>query len=108
MDVYIFIALIAALINMLLSVTVPCVINKTKQPFLNQVRKVFVTNREVICTSSLIVAITTYLALTVAFELRSSIDLDSSSYDSDYFDDRMVLSDLKDVPPQLRNLIKLI
>ena len=44
MDSHIFIALVGALLNMLLSVTVPCLINKTDQPFLTDVKKIFGNN----------------------------------------------------------------
>ena len=56
---------------MILSVTIPCLLKRSNQPFLNDVKKVFQTNREVIIASSLIVAITIYLALRVAPDLQT-------------------------------------
>ena len=41
MDSHIFIALVGGLVNMALSVTVPCLVKKTNQPFLNDVKKIF-------------------------------------------------------------------
>jgi hypothetical protein len=70
MDVHIFVAVVGALLNMALSVVVPCLMRKSEQPFLVQVRRVFENNREVIITSSLIVALTIYLALKVAPEVQ--------------------------------------
>ena len=71
MEYHFFVALVGALLNMILSVTIPCLLKRSKQPFLNDVKKVFQTNREVIIASSLIVAITIYLALRVSPDLES-------------------------------------
>jgi hypothetical protein len=114
MDAHIFIALVGALLNMGLSVTVPCLIKKTEQPFLTQVKKVFETNRQVILTSSLIVAITIYLALKVAPEIQSSfssltgIDLESSQSVSEFNRPPMIVTQMEELPPQLRNLVRLM
>lgn len=70
MDLHILIALTGALINMVLSTTVPCLIKQTNRPFLTNVKKVFETNRQLILTSSLIVAITIYMALKVVEEVN--------------------------------------
>jgi len=93
MDSHIFIALVGGLVNMALSVTVPCLVKKTNQPFLNDVKKVFELNRQVIITSSLIVAIGQITGFS-----------DSSSYNLTH---RPVIIDL-DSNPQLKNLVKLI
>lgn len=114
MDAHIFIALVGALLNMGLSVTVPCLIKKTEQPFLTQVKKVFETNRQVILTSSLIVAITIYLALKVAPEVQSSfsnltgIDVESSASPIEFNRPPMIVSRVDELPLQLRNLVKLM
>lgn len=127
MDLHIFIALIGALLNMLLSVTVPSILNKTERPFLMDVKKVFEVNRQVILTSSLIIAITIYLALKVTPELLPSftnitdIDVDSNvDYDFDRTPNQFSmpeqfsmpritsLKDVNELPPQLRNLLRLM
>ncbi len=112
MDVHIFIALVGALINMALSSTVPCLVKKTDQPFLVQVKKVFETNRQVILTSSLIVAITIYLALKLSPELEPSfVDLTGINIDSSSITEMgrsPLIVTANDMPPQLRNLIKLM
>jgi phosphotransferase system glucose/maltose/N-acetylglucosamine-specific IIC component len=114
MDAHIFIALVGALLNMGLSVTIPCLIKKTEQPFLTQVKKVFETNRQVILTSSLIVAITIYLALKVAPEIQSGfsgltgIDIDSTVSPSEFNRPPAIVSSVNELPPQLRNLVKLM
>lgn len=110
MDSHIFIALVGGLINMALSVTVPCLVKKTNQPFLNDVKKVFELNRQVIITSSLIVVLTIYLALKIApnfyqgFNELTGFDNDSSSLNLTH---RPVIIDAQ-FNPQLKNLIKLM
>ena len=110
MDPHILIALVGGLLNMTLSVTVPCLIKKTEQPFLQDVKKVFEVNRQVIVTSSLIVALTIYLALKIAPELGMSmsdagLNLESSS-NSEF--NRMPIIVSREIPPQLANLLKLM
>lgn len=111
MDPHIFIALVGALLNMSLSVTVPCVLKKTDQPFLTQVKKVFETNRQVILTSSLIIALTIYLALKVSPNVQpiinslTGIDLTSSA--SDYVRSPMIIP-MNELPSQLKNLVRLM
>ena len=110
MDSHIFIALVGGLLNMALSVTVPCLVKKSEQPFLQDVKKVFEVNRQVILTSSLIVVLTIYLALKIAPELgmtmsEMGLNLDTSS-GSEYA--RVPLIVTREVPPQLSNLLKLM
>lgn len=109
MDAHIFIAFIGALLNMGLSVTVPCLIKKTEQPFLTQVKTIFETNRQIILTSSLIVAITIYLALKVApviqpsFSDLTGINLNSSDSPVQFTTNSSIMSG-----GDLRNLAKLM
>jgi len=109
MDSHIFIALVGGLVNMALSVIVPCLVKKSNQPFLNDVKKVFELNRQVIITSSLIVALTIYIALKIAPDFYNSFNQitgfsDSSSINLTH---RPVIIDLES-NPQLRNLVNLI
>ena len=112
MDTHIFIALVGALINAGLSVTVPCLIKTTKKPFLTQVKKVYESNREIIFTSSLIIAITIYLSLKVSGELRpsftdlSGINFESSTSPSEFNRYPVVVNGNNDM--RLRNLVKLM
>ena len=110
MDSHIIVALVGGLLNMALSVTVPCLVKKTEQPFLQDVKKVFEVNRQVIITSSLIVALTIYLALKITPELELSmgemgLNLDTSS-GSDF--GRVPVIVARQLPPQLSNLLKLM
>jgi len=111
MDSRIFVALIGGLVNAGLSVTVPCLLKKSNQTFLKQIKQVFETNRQVIITSSLIVAITIYLALSIAPEIESSFtDLTGLSVEnsSPMIPMRRPMVVARSQPQDLRNLLKLV
>jgi hypothetical protein len=65
MDNHILIACTGALLNMTLSVSVPYIIGKSKQPFLKNIKEVYNLHKQLIVTSSLIVALIIYLALKI-------------------------------------------
>lgn len=65
MDENLVIALLCGIVSMCLSIVMPCVLKDSKDPLLSKVQKVFNTNREVIIVSSVIVAVTAYLALSL-------------------------------------------
>jgi len=66
MDEHIFIAIIAALVNLLLSVLVPCALKKSDIPLLANIKKMFNQHREMLITSSLLVGVIVYLSLKAA------------------------------------------
>lgn len=70
---FIFIAVIAGLVNLILSVLVPCAIKKGDQPIVAQVRQVFNQNRESLLMSSALVAVIVFIALSVAPIARSEL-----------------------------------
>jgi hypothetical protein len=70
MNPNLFTALVGAGLNMALAVIVPCLMKKTEQPMLKEIRTVFETNRQLILTSSLIIAITIYIALEYLMMLK--------------------------------------
>jgi phosphotransferase system glucose/maltose/N-acetylglucosamine-specific IIC component len=85
-------------------------VKQTDQPFLNDVKKVFEVNRQVIITSSIIVALTLYLALKIAPGLGVTmndmgLNLDSLS-GSEFARAPLIVS--REMPPQLTNLIRLM
>lgn len=88
MNHHILIAVVAALVNMILSSVVPCLTKKSNEPALVQVRSVFESNKQVILTSSIIVGITAYIALKVAEEIQSELPF-SSENSLDYTSDMM-------------------
>lgn len=63
---HLFIAVIAALINLCLSILVPCALKKTDLPLLTEVKKMLNQHREMLLTSSLLVGVIVYLALQAA------------------------------------------
>lgn len=72
MDEHIFIAVIAALVNLILSIIVPCAL-QNKKDFLPQVRIMLEQHRATLLTSSVVVAVMVYLALKAAPVVRSEL-----------------------------------
>jgi hypothetical protein len=68
----IFIALIAALVNLILSILVPCAM-KDKANFLPTVRTMLQQHRTALITSSVLVAVTVFLALQAAPVVKNDI-----------------------------------
>jgi len=65
MDINIFIAILGGLINMILSLIIPFFLKDVKQQFLQEINLIYKTNRQLIITSSLIVALTIYITLSI-------------------------------------------
>jgi len=63
MDLNIFIAFLAAVINMILSLIVPSLLKNNNYPLLTNIKTIYETHKQLIITSSIIVGITTYIAL---------------------------------------------
>jgi len=72
MDSSIIIALVGALINIMLSVIVPCVFKRSDNSMMNDMREVYKTNRQMIFSSSMIIGITIYLALEFTPQLKEA------------------------------------
>jgi len=68
----IFIALIAALVNLILSILVPCAM-KDKANFLPTVRTMLQQHRTALITSSVLVAVTVFLALQAAPVVKNDL-----------------------------------
>lgn len=64
------IAVVGALLNMILSSTVPCLLKKSTQPLAVNVRTVFTNHRQVILTSSVLVGVIIYVALSVSPDIE--------------------------------------
>jgi len=75
----ILISIVSGFLNMLLSITVPCLLKNNNRPLLKNIKMVFNNNKKLIITSSLLVSILTYLALTVTDELENIFSEDSSN-----------------------------
>lgn len=63
---HIFVALIAALVNLVLSVLVPCSLKKSNLPLLAEVKKLFSQHSEMLFTSSVLVGVIVFLSLEAA------------------------------------------
>jgi len=76
MDEHIYIALIAALVNLVLSILVPCAL-KDSNNILPQVRMMLEQHRATLLTSSVLVAVMVYIALKAAPVVKSELIPDS-------------------------------
>jgi hypothetical protein len=74
----VIIAIVGALINMILSLLIPCLFKNTQQPILVSIKKVYAAHKQSIIISTIIVFITIYLALKLTPELGFSFDNDIS------------------------------
>ena len=84
---YLLVALVGATINMLLSATVPALINKTRNPVLQDTKKIFRANRNAILTSSLIIGVTIFLSLMIVNSVNTGDELnDMNLFVSDTFE----------------------
>ena len=72
MDSNMIIVLTAMLVNLVLSLVVPCLFKDMNQPFLEQIKQIFNTNKQLILTSTVIVGIITYIALQM-YPLRACL-----------------------------------
>ena len=104
MDSHIVIAVVGALVYMGLSTSVPCMLNEQKQPFLKEVKTVFVTNRQTIVISSLIVAVTIYLALKITPSIVDSLDRLSDDDNIGNISNLAKLSRSGEMPPELMQI----
>jgi len=104
MDSHIVIAVVGALVYMGLSTSMPCMLNEQKQPFLKEVKTVFVTNRQTIVISSLIVAVTIYLALKITPSIVDSLDRLSDDDNSGNISNLARLSRSGEMPPELMQI----
>ena len=89
MHEHIFVAVIAALVNLLLSVLVPCALKKTNLPLLAEVKKMFGQHHEMLVTSSVLVGVIVFLALQAAPVVKQELP--------DYLTNLMQLNSMRDL-----------
>ena len=88
MDNDIIIAIIGGLLNLALSIIIPCMLKNNKEPMLTNVKKIFETNKNALITSSLIIMITIYIAC----KINNNIDLsDFNNNFSDFDNNKMII-----------------
>jgi len=66
MNANVLVAVVAGVLNLILSLLVPCALNRNNLPYVENVNRMFVQHREMLVTSSLLVAVIVYLALLVS------------------------------------------
>jgi hypothetical protein len=73
MDLYIFFALITVLLNIVLSSTIPVLLQNydSNEPIINDMKKIFNNNKQLIISNSIILGITVYIALHIANKLET-------------------------------------
>jgi len=102
----ILISFLAIIINMLLSLTIPCLLKNNKQPFLVQVRTLYTTHKQLILTSSLIIGLTVYMALSAGPEIDNlwfnKVDNNDEQFN---FINLSNLSNLNNNPKNIRDLL---
>lgn len=70
---HVFIAIVAAVVNLVLSVLVPCALKKTDQTMLVEVKKMFDQHRDMLITSSVLVGVIVFISLKAAPTLQSEL-----------------------------------
>ena len=70
MDKHIFITIVAILLNILLASVIPCWFKNSNEPLINNIKKVFITDRDLILTSSLILGLIVYISLKIEYSLN--------------------------------------
>ena len=71
----IFISVVAGVLNFILSLILPVMLKGSNVNFITNIRKVFSNNKELLLTSSLIVVILVYLALSISPQIMSFSNL---------------------------------
>ena len=114
MDIHIFIALIAVLINLVLSTVIPSLLkekdNESNQTFMSDIKKVFITNKQLIVSSSLILGLIVYIALKIAPSINNTFtDLTGMSFNNNNnnnindlynnIDNNIIDNTIRNIPP---------
>lgn len=82
MDKHLFYALLGGAINVVLSSSIPCLINKKDKSFFGEMKQVYETNRKSILVSSLIIVITIYIVLKIGPSFKPLLErLSNNEYE---------------------------
>ena len=104
MDNDIIIAIIGGLLNIVLSLTIPCMLKNNKEPILLNIKKIYETNKNALLTSTLIIIITIY----VACKISDNIDLSDYNYNYNGLDDnKMIILRMNNGTNSLKNFANL-
>lgn len=88
---YIIVAILAALLNIILSLLLPCLLHNSPIPFSDNIKKVFSNNKQLILTSSVIVGILVYLALLIEPKINIFSNLANINYDTNTADNILIM-----------------
>jgi hypothetical protein len=72
-DNHLSVAIVAAMINIILSLILPILLKKSTLPFTQQIKKNYECNREVILVSSVLVVIFVFISLKITPWVNSNI-----------------------------------
>jgi len=73
MDNHLLVSLVGAVVNAVLVLIVPCTIQKTKLPYSDRIAKAFGKNRDIVISSSVVVAVVIYVALKIVPEVKEQV-----------------------------------
>ena len=73
LDADLIVAIVAAMLNIMLSLIVPSLLKNSNLPLANQVRKNYECNRDVIMVSSVLTVIFVYVSLKITPWVRSNV-----------------------------------
>jgi len=73
MDHHLVVAIVAAMLNIVLSLILPTVFQKTNLPFAAQVKKNYECNREVLLVSSVLTVLFVYISLKITPWIDSNV-----------------------------------
>lgn len=73
MDYHLIVAIVAAMLNIVLSLILPTVFQKTHLPFADQVKKNYECNRDVLLVSSVLTVLFVYVSLKITPWVSSTV-----------------------------------
>lgn len=73
MEEHLLIAIVAALLNVLFSIVVPPLINKSTLPFTQEIKKHYECNKQVILVSTVLMVVLVYVSLKVTPHVQSQL-----------------------------------
>ncbi len=73
MEEHLLIAIIAALLNILFSIVIPPLINKSKLPFTQEIKKHYECNKNFILISTVLTVVLVYISLKVTPHIKSQL-----------------------------------
>ena len=73
MDTHLIVAIVAAMLNIVLSLLLPSLLKNSTLPFADQIKKNYECNRDVVMVSSVLTIIFVYISLKITPWVRSNV-----------------------------------